>query len=73
MSGLRFFADFMHEQIEREARLRQIEANAARYADRCEQERRASLPCGSDRLPLAFHKANEGLCAVKIILEGNKS
>lgn len=70
MSDLRFFADFTHEQIKLEARLRQIEANAKHYAERCEQERRASLPYRFDRPLASFHKANEGLCAVKIILKG---
>lgn len=70
MSGLRFFDDLMHEVIAKDNRLREIRANADRYAERCEQERLASLPITTDRIPFSFHKANEGLCAVRIIMGG---
>lgn len=75
MSGLRFMADFMHEQIaletrlkKLETRLKKIEANAAEYARRCKAERAAALPVRTDRPPPSFFAASEGLCAANIIM-----
>jgi hypothetical protein len=67
MSDLRFFADLMHAQIAAERRLAEILANAAAYEAACAMVRTESLPRG-DAIPTAFHKANEGLCAVRKIL-----
>jgi hypothetical protein len=59
MSGLRFFGDMMLRAIE-------IERNAREYRAACEQARAENLPKGQ---PTQFwHKANEGLCAVNIIM-----
>lgn len=68
MSDLRFFADTMHQVIELEARLKEINLNAARYADACAREREAALPIISGLISRSFHQANEGLCAVNAIL-----
>ena len=37
------------------------------YAAACAAIREAALPRGTDRIPTDFHKANEGLCAVRIV------
>lgn len=63
MSGLRFFDDLMAEALEMAA----LRARAKAYEQRCEQERAQNLPRG-DEIPEGFHKANEGLCAVRIIM-----
>jgi hypothetical protein len=68
MSDLRFFADTMHDLIKAESRLQKIHTNAMAYADACKIIRKGSLPRG-DAILADFHKANEGLCAVRIIME----
>jgi hypothetical protein len=74
MGDLRFFADMMHEalRIERELNAARLEAAAVReraatYAKACQAEKLAVLPFHGNRLPIAFERASEGLCAVRII------
>lgn len=71
MSDLRFFADLMHEAIANDTARKRFNQNVDRYRKRCEEEREANLPRGCDRIPEAFHKANEGLCAIRILTGGN--
>lgn len=67
MSGLRLFSDIMHQAIAAERRLREIETNAERYVRICEAIRSDNLP-RTDRPAAAFHQANEGIAATRIIL-----
>ena len=74
MSDLRFFADTMHEalRLERELNAARLEAaavrdRAAQYAKACQAEKQAVLPFRGNRIPIAFDRASEGLCAVRII------
>jgi hypothetical protein len=63
MSGRLFFADTMHALIEAEEREARRLSSARAYVADCERIRSESLPRG-EAIPSAFHKANEGLCAV---------
>ena len=67
MTGLRLFADTMHALIEAERRNARVEAAVDAYAAACAAIRETALPRGGDRIPADFHKANEGLCAVRIV------
>ena len=51
-----------------QARLDEINANAAAYVSGCEEAKRRSNQTSGDRLYPDYHKANEGLCAVRIVL-----
>ncbi|MUO84859.1 hypothetical protein [Agrobacterium vitis] len=69
MSDLRLFADMMHEAIAMERRLKEINRNAAVYADKCTRLSLESLN-DLDKSQRQFHASREGLCAVRIILAG---
>lgn len=60
MTGLRFFEDTMLRQIE-------IERNAREYLAECASIRRELFPRTDNPHP-DFHKATEGLNAVRIIM-----
>ncbi|MGV1913574.1 hypothetical protein G6K96_21810 [Agrobacterium vitis] len=67
MSDLRLFADTMHDAIALERRLKQINRNAAAYADECTRLSLESLN-DLDKSQRQFLASCEGLCAVRIIL-----
>lgn len=73
MSDLRFFADVMCDIIERERQLAALLARARAYENECKKVRAAQVPFRTDRVPIDFHRANEGLCAVARILEAKPS
>ena len=69
MSGLRYFDDVMSAQIKCERRLRQILSNAQRYATDCATVKYENSPTvHTGTLSPLYRAANEGLCAVRIIL-----
>jgi hypothetical protein len=74
MSDLFFVDDAMERAFEAirqlasaEARIDQIQANASRYADQCSAIRKAQFPLRNGHTA-DFHRANEGLGAVRIIM-----
>jgi hypothetical protein len=69
MSGLRFFADSMHELIRHERELKRIGSNAESYRRECETIRRNGLQ-HPGRRPPDFYAATEGMCAVRKIMGG---
>lgn len=66
MSGLRYFEDVMSDLLEADRAKEALHQRATSYAQSCEQIRVASLP-RTDRPSPSFHRATEGLCAVRII------
>jgi hypothetical protein len=69
MSGLRFFADTMHDAIRLERERKMIEARAENYLYACEKTRRDGLQHPGRRSP-DFYAATEGMCAVRKIMGG---
>lgn len=75
MIGRAIFSDTLDELFRMgrkakalQARLDEIYANAASYEKSCEAAKRQSNQTTGDRLYPDYHKANEGLCAVRLIL-----
>lgn len=73
MSDLRFFANVMYDIIEKERQSAALLARALAYETECKKTRAAQIPFRTDRVPIDFHRANEGLCAVARILEAKPS
>lgn len=68
MSDLRFFSDIMHEALNSARQLEKVRENALRYEEECRRLRDASRPRLLSGVSPQFHKATEGMCAVRIIL-----
>jgi hypothetical protein len=69
VSGKMFFGDTMLALIEAEREIAAIRRRGEAYLSACESARAGALPRG-DAISEVFHKANEGVCAVRIILGG---